>query len=109
MIAETWIWVQEPQRDLSAEVAVFYRELIVVQDLAPSYGNGLAAARAAWREHIIDLIDQHRIAHEIDEEALFEFVLQYIDARDACTPGNYEVGLRMYEAIPLRRARGMLK
>jgi hypothetical protein len=59
------------------------------------------AACHAWRVHIGDLIDQHRIAQEIDEATLSAAVRQFIAARDACTPGRYEVGLRMYEAIPL--------
>ena len=69
----------------------------------------LPAACAAWREHISGLLDQHRIAHDIDDDALYDFVLQFIDARDACSLGSYEIGLRMYEAIALGRARGVLK
>lgn len=64
------------------------------------------AACNAWREHISDLIDQHRIAQEIDEANLSAAVRQFIAARDACTPGRYEVGLRLYEAIPLGRVQG---
>ena len=60
-----------------------------------------AAACNAWREHLSDLIDQHRIAHEIDDDALFDYVRQFIAARDACSPGGYETGLRMYELILL--------
>ena len=60
-----------------------------------------AAACNAWREHLSDLIDQHRVAHEIDDDALFDYVRQFIAARDACSPGDYETGLRMYEFIPL--------
>jgi hypothetical protein len=62
----------------------------------------LLAACTAWREHFADLIDQHRIAHEMNEVALLDFVLQFIAARDACSSrGGYEIGLRMYEAILL--------
>jgi hypothetical protein len=62
----------------------------------------LWAACTAWREHFTDLIDQHRIAHEMNEDALFDFVLQFIAARDACSSRRgYEIGLRMYEAILL--------
>ena len=69
----------------------------------------LPAACAAWREHISGLLDQHRIAHDIDDDALYDFVLQFIDARDACSLGSYEIGLRMYGAIALGRSRGVLK
>ena len=37
----------------------------------------------AWREYMGKLIDQHRIAADIDEKALSEVVLQFISARDA--------------------------
>ncbi len=75
----------------------------------PAARPSLAAACAAWCDHISDLLDQHRMAHEIDDHALYEFVLQFIAARDACSPGGYEIGLRMYDAISLRRVQGVLK
>ena len=61
----------------------------------------LVAACNAWRVHIGELLDQHRIARDLDDLALSEMVRQFISARNACTPGRYEIGLRMYEAIPL--------
>jgi hypothetical protein len=69
----------------------------------------MTAACSAWREHIGDLIDQHRVAGDVDEKALFEFVLQFIAARDNCTFGKFDAGLRMYEEIPLGRVHGALK
>jgi hypothetical protein len=63
----------------------------------------------AWREHISDLIEQHRTAGEMDEKALFAFVRQFIAARDACRPGRYEIGLRLYEEIALGRPLRPLK
>jgi hypothetical protein len=65
----------------------------------------LVAACNAWRVRIGDLLDQHRIAREIDDDALSGLVRQFISARNACIPGRYEIGLRMYEAIPLRRVQ----
>jgi hypothetical protein len=62
-----------------------------------------------WREYMGKLIDQHRIAADIDDKALSEIVLQFISARDACSPGQYEMGMQMYEAISLGQARAMLK
>ena len=50
-----------------------------------------------------DLLDQHRVARDLDDAALSDFVRQFIAARNTCTPGRYEIGLRMYEAIPLGR------
>ena len=66
------------------------------------------AACNAWRVHIGDLIDQHRIAQEIDERTLADIVRRFIAARNACTPGRYETGLRMYEDIPLGPVQGKL-
>ena len=63
----------------------------------------------AWREYMGKLIDQHRMAADIDEKALSEVVLQFISARDACSPGQYEMGMQMYEAISLGQVRTMLK
>jgi hypothetical protein len=65
----------------------------------------LWAACAAWREHVSDLLDQHRIAHEIDDDAFHEVLLQFMNARDACSVGTQESGLRMYEAILLGRVQ----
>jgi hypothetical protein len=61
----------------------------------------IGAACAAWHDHFADLIDQHRIAHEINDDALYEVVRQFIAARDACFAGSHETGLRIYEVIPL--------
>jgi hypothetical protein len=66
----------------------------------------LIAACNAWRVHIGELIDQHRIAQEIDERTLSDIVRRFIAARNACTPGRYELGLRMYEDIPLGPVQG---
>lgn len=83
--------------------------------IAPSVGapdtsmrSPLVAACNAWRVHIADLIDQHRIAQEIDERTLADIVRRFIAARNACTPGRYETGLRMYEDIPLGPVQGRL-
>ena len=65
----------------------------------------LGAACAAWREHFTDLIDQHRIAHEINEDAFHEVLLQFTAARDACSAGSHASGLQMYEAIVLGRVQ----
>jgi hypothetical protein len=64
------------------------------------------AACNAWRVHIGDLIDQHRIAQELDDRTLSEIVRRFIAARNACTPGRYELGLRMYEEIPIGPVQG---
>jgi hypothetical protein len=68
----------------------------------------LAAACSAWREHISDLINEHRVVGDIEEYALFDFVLQFFAARDTCSSGSSHRGLRMYEAIALARAQRLL-
>jgi hypothetical protein len=55
----------------------------------------------AWHVHIGELIDQHRIAQGLDEATLSDIVRRFIAARNACTPGRYELGLRIYEEIPI--------
>jgi len=65
----------------------------------------LVAACNAWRVHIGELIDQHRIAQDLDESTLNDIVRRFIAARNACTPGRYELGLRMYEEIPIGPVR----
>jgi hypothetical protein len=73
------------------------------KDLPLLSAPSLLAACAAWREHFTDLIDQHRIAQEIDEDAFHEVLLQFLAARHACSAGSHASGLRMYEAIVLGR------
>jgi hypothetical protein len=73
-------------------------------ELSMSSGSPpLSDACRAWREHIGELLDQHRVAREIDEKTLFDFVRQFMAARDACSIGSFEVGLRMYGDIRLGR------
>jgi hypothetical protein len=76
---------------------------------APPNRPPLSAACSAWREHISELIDQHRTVGDIDENALFEFILQFTAARDTCSAGRQDVGLRMYDDIALERVHGALK
>jgi hypothetical protein len=68
----------------------------------------LGAACAAWREHVSDLLDQHRIAHEINDDAFHEVLLKFTAARDACSAGSHASGLRMYEEILLGRVQQSL-
>jgi hypothetical protein len=67
-------------------VALFVMLTVSLGTAAPSTGFGMSMeferpppsnACRAWREHISDLIDQHRTAHDIDDDALLDFVLQF--------------------------------
>jgi hypothetical protein len=66
----------------------------------------LCCARSCWQPN--KFLDQHRIAQEIDEGTLSDIVRRFIAVRNACTPGRYEIGLRMYEDIPLGPVQGKL-
>ena len=66
----------------------------------------LSDACRAWREHISELLDQHRLVQEIDDSTWHVMNLQYASARDTCSIGDYTAGLRLYEAIPLGRVQG---
>jgi hypothetical protein len=96
-------------------VALIFLVLALPVAVGPSVGAtepprasvrlSLWAACAAWGEHMSDLLDQHRIAHEIDDNAFHEVLLQFMSARDACSAGSHESGLQMYEAILLGRVQ----
>lgn len=70
---------------------------------------GPAAACFAWYEHIGALIDEHRVARELDDESLWSAIAQYGSARAACSLGDFTTGIRLYEAIPIGRVRVQLK
>jgi hypothetical protein len=72
---------------------------------APEVRPSLSAACVAWHEHIADLIDQHRIASELDSEQLSEIIRLFDGARVACTALRFAEGLAIYEAIPIGQIR----
>ena len=61
----------------------------------------LSAACRAWNSHIADLIDQHRTAHELDDDQFSEIIRRYYDAQSTCSAQHFEEGLAIYEAIPI--------
>jgi hypothetical protein len=96
-------------------VALFVDVALSLGTAAPPAAFGLpmqperpppSDACRAWREHIGDLIDQHRVALDIDEDALFDFVRQFNAARDACLAGSFELGLKLYGDIQLGPVHG---
>ena len=64
-----------------------------------------AAACRAWSEHFGDLIEQHRMAHELDDATIASVTEQFGTARAACYYGDFKNGLRLYETIPLGPVR----
>ena len=61
----------------------------------------LSAACRAWNGHIAELIDQHRIAHELEDDQVHEFIRLFDEAGSACSALRFEEGLAIYEAIPI--------
>jgi hypothetical protein len=54
-----------------------------------------------WNSHIAELIDQHRTAHELDDDQLSEIIRLFDEARSACSALRFDGGLVIYEAIPI--------
>jgi len=61
----------------------------------------LSAACRAWNSHIAELIDQHRTAHELDDNQLSEMIRRFDEAQRTCSALRFEEGLAIYEAIPI--------
>jgi hypothetical protein len=64
-----------------------------------------AAECRAWSEHYGDLLEQHRIAHEVDDATIAAAAEQFGTARAACFYGDFKKGLSLYETIPLGPVR----
>jgi hypothetical protein len=61
----------------------------------------LSAACRAWDSHIAELINQHRTAHELDDDQVHEIIRLFYDTGSACSALRFEEGLAIYEAIPI--------
>jgi|UPI0004B2B25F hypothetical protein len=61
----------------------------------------LSAACQAWNSHIAGLIDQHRLAHELDDDQLGDIIRRFYEAQHACSVLRFEEGLTLYESIPI--------
>jgi hypothetical protein len=61
----------------------------------------LSAACRAWDSHIADLISQHRLVHELDDDQVHEIIRLFYEAGSACSALRFEEGLAIYEAIPI--------
>lgn len=80
-----------------------------VRAAEPMLRPGFAAACHAWFEHVGALIDEHRVAHEMDDDALWGAIDQFGSARAACAVGEFETGLHIYETIALGRVKSRLR
>jgi hypothetical protein len=61
----------------------------------------LSAACRAWNSHIAELIDQHRTAHELDDDQLSAIIRLFEEAQSACSALRFDEGLAIYQAIPI--------
>jgi hypothetical protein len=61
----------------------------------------LSAACRVWNSHIAELIDQHRTAHELNDDQLSEIIRLFDEAQSACSALRFTEGLAIYEAIPI--------
>lgn len=60
-----------------------------------------SAACRAWNSHIAELIDQHRTAHEVDDNQIGEIMRLFVEAQRTCSALRFEEALAIYEAIPI--------
>jgi 2,4-dienoyl-CoA reductase-like NADH-dependent reductase (Old Yellow Enzyme family) len=61
----------------------------------------LSAACRAWNSHIAELIDQHRTAHELDDNQLSEMIRLFNEAQRTCSALRFDEGLAIYKTIPI--------
>ena len=61
----------------------------------------LSTACQTWNSHIAELIDQHRTAHELDDDQFGEIIQLFYEAQRNCSALRFEEGLAIYEAIPI--------
>jgi hypothetical protein len=61
----------------------------------------LSAACQAWNGHIAELIDQHRIARELDDDQLGDVIRRFYEAQYSCSARRFEEGLTLYDTIPI--------
>jgi hypothetical protein len=62
----------------------------------------------AWKVHVFALIDDHRMAGDIDDDALFDIMRDFYAAQHECSTGNFVQGLRLYDAIQIGRVIGLM-
>jgi hypothetical protein len=60
-----------------------------------------SAACAAWKDHLGDLLGQHRFTDDIGDSEFGTFIGQFYEAQTACDAGHYATGLSIYESISL--------
>ena len=91
-----------PRMRIYAQASVISCGLLVTGASQAMEGRPpLSAACRAWDSHIAELINQHRTAHELDDDQVHEIIRLFYDAGSACSALRFEEGLAIYEAIPI--------
>ena len=91
-----------PRLWIYAQVSVISCGLLVAGASQAMEGRPpLGAACRAWNSHIAELIDQHRTAHEVDDDQFGEIVRLFYEAQRTCSAQRFEEALAIYEAIPI--------
>ena len=61
----------------------------------------LSAACRAWNSHIAELIDQHRTAHEVNDDQFGEIVRLFYEAQRTCSALRFAEVPAIYDTIPI--------
>ena len=75
--------------------------LVVCPSQATEGRPPLSAACRAWNSHIAELIDQHRVARELDDNQIGDIIRRFYEAQHTCSALRFEEGLTLYESIPI--------
>ena len=93
---------QPPRMRIYAQASVISCGLLVASASQAMEGRPpLSAACRAWNSHIAELIDQHRTAHELDDDQFGEIIRLFYEAQRTCSALRFEEGMAIYEAIPI--------
>ena len=85
-------------------VIVFSLAFSATREALPQVGSGRPspwAACGAWREHISDLVDQHRTARDMNDDDLSEVLRLFHAAQTACSRGSFSEALTLYDNLLL--------
>jgi 2,4-dienoyl-CoA reductase-like NADH-dependent reductase (Old Yellow Enzyme family) len=93
---------RSPHARIFAQACVIGCGLLVTGASQAMEGRpSLSAACRAWDSHIAELIDQHRTAHELDDDQIGDIIRLFYEAQSTCSALRFEEGLAIYEAIPI--------
>ncbi len=93
---------QPPRMRTYAQVSFISCGLLVTGASQSMEGRpSLSAACRAWNSHIAELIDQHRTAHEVDDDQFGEIMRLFYEAQRTCSAQRFKEALAIYEAIPI--------